>query len=478
MGFIYVYANLYFNEKNIRKIGSTLNPFIRLNTYTTYYQDKGTFEYLFSITEDRLFEIETALKNKYLYNYNTKNNGSTGGTEIYQNINIKETIVKCFNDMELIWTELDPSFPPITKKYINVVEREALKDHRENYKILNKKIEYNKIVTKKLSKQEIIKIIKIDNGDKNKDEITFCNGIEDRIKTNSLGFETGVKNLGIYIIYRYSNNSDFIEFNSIINKKHFKKLNDKTDLWLTLITKDFKEISMNNEWVSVGAPISVFPVSHFKQTLYNGLIINDSIAVFNLPVDTYLCSLNTTPPKKYGQILDLNIDKITEVGTQYGYYNLPEIRKSKYTYSQFNFNGENLKDIVMENLKGIVPNNKHEEIHWNTTLKYKVLEYNKGDFFAEHSDHKINKRHYATMLIFPPSEGDLSHDGGNLVIKTGTFETVIPTSLNKNWKCVAFLTELKHQCYEIISGKRIVLKVELVYKKNYFSDLNSHGCVD
>ena len=155
MGFIYVYTNFYFNEKNIRKIGSTLNPLIRLNTYTTYYQDKGTFEYLFSITEDRLFEIETALKNKYLYTYNTQNNGSTGGTEIYQNMNIKETIIKCFNDMELNWTELDPSFPPITKKYINVGEREALKDYREKYKILNKKIEYNKIVTKKLSKQEI-----------------------------------------------------------------------------------------------------------------------------------------------------------------------------------------------------------------------------------------------------------------------------------------------------------------------------------
>ena len=183
MGFIYVYTNFYFNEKNIRKIGSTLNPLIRLNTYTTYYQDKGTFEYLFSITEDRLFEIETALKNKYLYTYNTQNNGSTGGTEIYQNMNIKETIIKCFNDMELNWTELDPSFPPITKKYINVGEREALKDYREKYKILNKKIEYNKIVTKKLSKQEIIKIIKIDNRDKNKDEIQYCNFVDDIIKT-------------------------------------------------------------------------------------------------------------------------------------------------------------------------------------------------------------------------------------------------------------------------------------------------------
>ena len=53
-------------------------------------------------------------------------------------------------------------------------ECEALKEYREKYNILDKKIEYNKIITKKLSKQEIIKIIKIDNGDRDKDEIKFC----------------------------------------------------------------------------------------------------------------------------------------------------------------------------------------------------------------------------------------------------------------------------------------------------------------
>ena len=292
MGFIYVYTNFYFNEKNIRKIGSTLNPLIRLNTYTTYYQDKGTFEYLFSITEDRLFEIETALKNKYLYNYNTKNNGSTGGTEIYQNINIKETIVKCFNDMELKWTELDPQFPPITKKYINVIEREALKDHREKYKILDKKIEYNKIVTKKLSKQEIIKIIKIDNEDRDKDEIKYCNFVENNIKTNS-GFETGIANPGIYIIYRYSNTLDFNEFR--LKMTHLHQLTNEKGILLPLITKiptDQKNLSINSEWAVFHYPISSLP--HFKQTLYNGFIINNSITVFNLPIDTYLCSLNTT----------------------------------------------------------------------------------------------------------------------------------------------------------------------------------------
>ena len=51
----------------------------------------------------------------------------------------------------------------------------------------------------KFFKEEIIKIIKIDNEDRDKDEIKFYNGIEDEIKTNEQKFETGVKNLGIQI---------------------------------------------------------------------------------------------------------------------------------------------------------------------------------------------------------------------------------------------------------------------------------------
>ena len=83
-------------------------------------------------------------------------------------------------------------------------ERETLKEYREKYNILDKKIEYNKIVTKKLSKQEIIKIIKIDNGDRDKDEIKYCNFVENNIKTNS-GFETGIANPRIYylLVFQY-----------------------------------------------------------------------------------------------------------------------------------------------------------------------------------------------------------------------------------------------------------------------------------
>ena len=72
MSFIYVYTNDYFNHKNTRKIGSTVNPFIRLKNYITYYQDEGNFEYLFKLDcknpytiDEKIKMIHNVLINKY-----------------------------------------------------------------------------------------------------------------------------------------------------------------------------------------------------------------------------------------------------------------------------------------------------------------------------------------------------------------------------------------------------------------------------
>ena len=79
---------------------------------------------------------------------------------------------------------------------------------------------------------------------------------------------------------------------------HLHQLTNEKGILLPLITKiptDQKKLSINSEWAIFHYPISSLP--HFKQTLYNGLIINNSITVFNLLIDTYECSLNTTLPK-------------------------------------------------------------------------------------------------------------------------------------------------------------------------------------
>ena len=144
MSFIYVYTNEYFNYKNTRKIGSTLNPFIRLNNYLTYYQDQGKFEYLFRLDYDNPYEVDEKIKNIYLYKNNTRNNGSSGGTEIYENLDIKDNILKCFSEENINYEEIDPNEPPITNKYSNNIEKELLNKYKIEMIAQNKKIIYNK----------------------------------------------------------------------------------------------------------------------------------------------------------------------------------------------------------------------------------------------------------------------------------------------------------------------------------------------
>ena len=70
---------------------------------------------------------------------------------------------------------------------------------------------------------------------------------------------------------------------------HLHQLTNEKGILLPIITKiptDHKELSMNSDWSVLHYPISSFP--HFKQTLYNGLIINNSVTVFKLSVDTYI----------------------------------------------------------------------------------------------------------------------------------------------------------------------------------------------
>ena len=50
----------------------------------------------------------------------------------------------------------------------------------------------------------------------------------------------------------------------------------------------------------------------------------------------------------------------------------------------------------------------------------------------EHCDQKVNKRHFGTLLIFPPSIDSFAHDGGEFVIENGNWDIIIPTKNNKN----------------------------------------------
>ena len=337
MAYIYVYTNKYFTEKNSVKIGSTLNPYIRLNTYTTYYIDKGYFEYIFEIDKDP-YVIDSKIRTEYISDLNTRINGELGGTEIYKNINIYERIIKCFENENIKWIEIDPKNPPFTKKY----------DETEQF-------EYKKYIKNTL-----------------KTKLEIYEPFE---------FDIEYERINILSIDGENNNNINEKINSIINSDN-----------------------KNNSMVRL-----------------NGEYVND-----------------------------------------------PEIRNS-YSYEitidfKSLFGIDHLGDIK-QLLKSIIGINNHKNIIWNNENNYVLLEYIKGGFFTKHRDKKINNKHYGTLLIFPPAIKQYEHVGGDLIIYNldGT-KFIFESSKNKKWTFIAFHTYLQHECTEVISGRRIVFKKELLLK--------------
>lgn len=197
--------------------------------------------------------------------------------------------------------------------------------------------------------------------------------------------------------------------------------------------------------------------------------INDSLI-------NHECSLNQFGRRKYGSIYDLIRTKSgvkSTVGVPGGNNVIMENkRKSKHYRSacKFTFDTED----IIKTFKNLVPDDRKDYVQWlPPNHMCDVIEYSQGDFFVAHRDTKVNRLHYATLLIFPPAFDEFAHTGGELIItrKDGskfTFES----SLNKHWTFVAFHQELEHECKVITSGKRVVIKTELNYK--YFRTIRQH----
>jgi len=456
MSYIYVYTNSYFNNVNYRKIGCTFNPFIRLESYLTYYLDRGTLEFLFKIDTPDLFQIEKKLKTEYLFKNNSRNNGFDGGADIFKNNNIHINIINCFKDNNIKWKELDPKNPPITKNYTNINEKNLLKEYRKT----NKNITYDKCIFKIPDRNQLLNELKPIQKEKPEKFLELCKIIESYLN---------IKKPDIYCSYLVSQN--------LFDNNKVKDINPA-------------HASTNNNLKILGTKMNIidhdgkFFASYNPDLTISGFSISNSLVIFDVEILDYKCD-NHICNSKNGKISDLIFNSPSKVGTPYGHIEIPEIRKSKYCLSSFDFKGpstkHDLKQLVLENIKHIVPNEDIDNLYWNTKLKYTVLEYNEGDFFSAHSDSKKNNKHYATLLIFPPSEKDLIHTGGNLIITTEDTDVVFSSSLNsvykepinsesgiENWKFVAFHSNLKHECLPILSGRRVVLKTELMFKTNHF----------
>ncbi|CAK9083377.1 unnamed protein product [Durusdinium trenchii] len=98
---------------------------------------------------------------------------------------------------------------------------------------------------------------------------------------------------------------------------------------------------------------------------------------------------------------------------------------------------------------------------------YKLLLYNKGDFFNMHKDAQQHSHMFASLLFFLPFE----HEGGGLQLsrlqtsweKSAMFDVA---NINKDGCCswVAFYTDVCHKVLDVKSGHRLVLNYTLRFE--------------
>ena len=171
----------------------------------------------------------------------------------------------------------------------------------------------------------------------------------------------------------------------------------------------------------------------------------------------------------YGSLTDL-LQKPFEqckVGKKDGDYDLPEIRSGKIRNTKIVFeNNEELNSLILTKL---------EEFPWISDYKYyiefeinnnyQVLKYEENDFFERHQDNITDKRHFGTLLIFPPAIRELEHQGGKLVLDE--IDEEFDSSTNTSWKAVILLWRTFHQIEKVTSGQRVVLKTKLLFNDEY-----------
>ncbi len=122
-----------------------------------------------------------------------------------------------------------------------------------------------------------------------------------------------------------------------------------------------------------------------------------------------------------------------------------------------NTNWDNLLGKILDKVKdqlGIQAQNVSASL-------YKLLIYEKGDFFTWHKDSEKEKNMFATMVVTLPC----LHRGGELAVRFKAEEVVIDASLaaqQDKFSYTAFYADCDHQVKPLISGYRICLVYNLL----------------
>ncbi|MEO5890531.1 MAG: 2OG-Fe(II) oxygenase [Ferruginibacter sp.] len=132
--------------------------------------------------------------------------------------------------------------------------------------------------------------------------------------------------------------------------------------------------------------------------------------------------------------------------------------------SELIFNGPRWTDFLDKIIKKIKPDLGLEDYNISAHL-YKMLIYEKGDFFLTHKDSEKEKGMFGTLVIGLPS----NYAGGELVVRFGGVEEVIDfAEAAGDYKIsyAAFYADCDHEIIPLTLGYRICLVYNLVQQKS------------
>ncbi len=127
------------------------------------------------------------------------------------------------------------------------------------------------------------------------------------------------------------------------------------------------------------------------------------------------------------------------------------------------FNNDDWSKFIESIIEQIKPELGIQE-HQVTANLYKLLIYEKGDFFLTHKDSEKEKGMFGSLIIGLPAK----HTGGELIIKfDGRTETIDFSGPANQYKIpyVAFYADCDHEIAPVLSGYRVCLTYNLVQQK-------------
>lgn len=171
--------------------------------------------------------------------------------------------------------------------------------------------------------------------------------------------------------------------------------------------------------------------------------------------------------------------QLTTVGTTGGNVILPQVRSSKMlTLEKIKIYQGNRSNncIFNSSVSKFVPHHYHSNVSFSQQLddcrNWQLHCYEPGDHFAKHTDGRKTSRHYATMLLFPPATLSFFTGGDLLLYIEETTPIKIQPSTFSFWTLVIFRLGIPHECTPVTSGRRFVLKSEMILpaEHDFFSN--------